>query len=189
MRHLLKLSALQYWNEDATLTNPPLFEPIKQGVGRTAYREATFQILQRGGRKEEFFQEILSHYRAGLKARSFNQFLELEAYFELQIHRLLRNLGCIVEIEPAYSNSTGTVDFRAGSNGQEFYMETTVCGVPSAATSFLNETDVFEKIQCLNYKHFNIYLLSTGACVFQAKVATDFGVKPPLWSITARMTN
>ena len=155
--------------------NEMLFKPVEQRHGLQTARETTFEFLQRGGRKEaveirqwieSWFQAIPDNRRKALEGRlkseRFDQYLG--AIFELEIHEILRRLGCIIEIEPELS-SGGTVDFHVIDKAQEFYIEATVCGIGQGALhSNENEQDAVEKLRKHLKKplHSNLWLSAKG---------------------------
>lgn len=138
--------------------NEMLFKLVEQRHGPQTARETTFEFLQRGGRKEaveirqwieSWFQAIPDNRKKGIEkrltSRHFEQFLA--AMFELEIHEILRRLGCIIEIEPELP-SGGTVDFHVIDKAQEFYMEATVCGIGQGTLHpNENEYDAVEKLR------------------------------------------
>ena len=155
--------------------NEMLFKPVEQKLGPLGARESTFEFLQRGGRKEaveikqwieSWFQAIPDNRKKGikkrLKAKHFQQFLG--AMFELEIHEIFRRLGCVIEIEPKLPGSDGTVDFRVIDQSQEFYVESTVCGIGQGTLhSNKNEQDVIEKLRShLKRLHSDLWLSAKG---------------------------
>ncbi len=139
--------------------NEMLFKPVKQRHGPETAHETTFEFLQRGGRKEaveirqwleSWFQAVPDNRKKGiekrLKSKHFGQFLG--AMFELEIHEILRRLGCVIEIEPDLPGSNGKVDFQVIDKAQEFYIEATVCGLGQGVLhSTENEHDAIEKLR------------------------------------------
>lgn len=156
--------------------NEMLFKPVEQKQGPTTARERTFEFLQRGGRSgaveirqwiESWFQTIPDNRRKALekrlKSERFDQFLG--AMFELEIHEILRRLGCVIEIEPELPGSNGKVDFRVIDKAQEFYIEATVCGLGQGVLhSNENEHDAIEKLRRHLKKplHSNLWLETEG---------------------------
>lgn len=138
--------------------NEMLFQPVEQRQGPSTARETTFEFLQRGGRNgaveirqwiESWFQAVPDDQRKALegrlKSKHFKQFLG--AMFELEVHEILRRLGCMMEWEPELPGS-GTVEFRAIDKNQEFYVEATVCGIGQGGLhSNENEHDAVEKLR------------------------------------------
>ena len=139
--------------------NEILFKAVEQKWGPSTARETTFAFLERGGRKEavEIRQWIESSFQAipdsqrkalekRLKSERDDQFLG--AMFELEIHEILRRLGCVIEIEPGLPGTNGKVDFRVADKSQEFYIEATVCGIGQGSLhSNENEHDAVEKLR------------------------------------------
>ena len=156
--------------------NEMLFKPVEQKQGPSGVRETTFEFLERGGRKEAieikqlieaWFQAIPDNRRKALekrlKSERFDQFLG--AMFELEIHEMLKRLGCVIEIEPSLSGSNGKVDFRVADKSQEFYVEATVCGIGQGLLhSNENEHDAVEKLRKYLRKplHSNLWLSAKG---------------------------
>ena len=110
-----------------------LFEPIVHRSGWIDLDESTFEFLARGGRQEaseigewveEEWSEIPCCRRKGLenrlRSKNFKQFIE--AYFELQVHRLLRRLGLEIDIEPSLAGTAKTVDFRCTAHSTLFFV-------------------------------------------------------------------
>ena len=94
----------------------------------------TFEFLERGARKEavairHWMQDWFAAYpedhreelRRRLQLKSFREFMA--AHFELQVFAMLCRLGCRVEIHPKFTDTRGTVDFRAGHGNDTFYVE------------------------------------------------------------------
>ena len=139
--------------------NEILFKPVEQKWGPSTAHETTFDFLERGGRKEaveirqwieSWFQAIPDNRRKALekrlKSERFDQFLG--AMFELEIHEILKRLGCVIEIESDLPGSNGKVDFQVIDKAQEFYIEATVCGVGQGMLhSNKNEYDAVEKLR------------------------------------------
>ena len=156
--------------------NEMLFKPVEQRQGPITAQETTFEFLQRGGRKEaveirrwieSWFQVVPDNQRRALEGRlkseRFAQFLG--AMFELEIHEILRRLGCVIEIEPELPGSNRKVDFQVIDKAQEFYIETTVCGIGQGALrSNDNEHDAIEKLRRHLKKplHSNLWVSATG---------------------------
>ena len=155
--------------------NEILFKPVEQKWGPSTARETTFDFLERGGRKEaveirqwieSWFQAVPDNRKKGiekrLKSKHFKQFLG--AMFELEVHEILRRLGCDIEIEPELPGG-GTVDFRVIDKSQEFYVEATVCGIGRGALhSNENEQDAVEKLRKhLKRLHSDLRLSAKGA--------------------------
>lgn len=138
--------------------NEMLFKPVEQRQGVSTAQETMFEFLQRGGRNEaveirqwieSWFQAVPDNKRKALegrlKSKHFKQFLG--AMFELEVHGILRRLGCMIEWEPELPGG-GTVEFRVVDKNQEFYVEATVCGIGQGALhSNENEHDAVEKLR------------------------------------------
>ena len=133
-----------------------LFEPIVHRSGWIDLDESTFEFLARGGRQEaseirewmeEEWSEIPCCRRKGLenrlRSKNFKQFIE--AYFELQVHRLLRRLGLEIDIEPSLAGTAKTVDFRCTAHSTLFFVEATVSGMNRLSAN-QNLEDVRRKI-------------------------------------------
>ena len=155
--------------------NEPLFKPVDQFGGPPQERESIFEFLQRRGDKEttEIRQWIEKWYKEypcdkkevlkrRLQSKLYRQFVE--ALFELQVYTVLQRLGCVIEIEPGFSGTEGTVDFRVTKNGQIFHIEATVCGIGQGIFhSNSNEEDVVQKIKDnLISPHSDIWLDADG---------------------------
>ena len=139
--------------------NNMLFKPVEQKQGPITAHETTFEFLQRGGSKEAieirqwieaWFEAIPDKQRKALegrlKSKRFEQFLE--ALFELEVHEILRRLGCIIEMEPELPGSNGTVDFHVIDKAQKFYIEATACGIGQGQLHpHKNEYDAVEKLR------------------------------------------
>ena len=155
--------------------NKMLFKRVEQRHKLQTARETTFEFLQRGGRQEvveirqwveSWFQAVPDNRRKALEGRlrseRFDQYLG--AIFELEIHEILRRLGCVIEIEPELP-SGGTVDFHVIDKAQEFYMEATVCGIGQGLLhSNENEHDAVKKLRKYLRKplHSNLWLSAKG---------------------------
>lgn len=146
----------------------PTSTPIKSG-------ETTFEFIERDGRQysirlrrwiEQWFDSLPNDSKAGfirrLKSRDKENFTG--AMFELQIHTLLKHLNCSVEIEPAFPNAEGRLDFRATHVNQSFYVEATVSGFGQGKLTISpNEEDAVKKLRkAIPSPHSNIVLHSEG---------------------------
>lgn len=165
-----------------------LFESVEQMEGPIKKRETTFEFLQRGGRKEaveirkwmeSWFRKIPHKMRLNLESRlkgNYSQFLS--AFFEIEIHEMLRRLDYCVEFEPSISETRKQIDFFAQQEGQGFYIEATVCGIgQSELIGNSNENDVVEKIKNkLGSIHSDIWLEATGE--LEASLRQERVIKP-----------
>lgn len=117
-----------------------LFEHVVQRAGRRKIDESLFDFLARGGRQgaseirewmEQEWNEIpcwrKSDLGGRLRSKDFKQFIG--AYFELQVHCLLRRLGVGIEIEPSIPGATKKVDFRCTADSAIFFVEARVSGM------------------------------------------------------------
>ncbi len=98
-----------------------------------------------------------------IQLNDFSQFMS--AYFELQVFSILRRLDCEIEIHPKFLETPKSVDFGVKNNGEEFYIEATVCGLgESEFRQNKNEQDAIEKIRNVfpNLHSCNICITSDG---------------------------
>ena len=102
---------------------------------------------------EEWFDEIpsdkKSEFESRLKAKKDETFKG--ALFELQIHRMLKNLGLKIEVEPDLPGTGKKIDFRVhlpNQESQRFYLEAANC-IPkeSKLEGNLNEEEVINEIK------------------------------------------
>ena len=155
--------------------NEQLFKLADQFEGPAYEGESIFEFIQRGGSKEivdirqrmeEWYMEYPCAKKIALKCRLQSEINRefLGALFELQVHTILRRLDCIIEVEPSFPGTDGTVDFRATNDGQIFHIEATVCGIGQGILrSNSNEQDAVQKIKDnLNLPHSDIWLNADG---------------------------
>ena len=133
----------------------PLFDPVEQQQRLPQY-ESVFQFLQRGGRAEAIpirqwmekaFRGVAADRRHQLRQRlkdsAFPGFIS--AYFELQVHEILRRLQCPFDYQPDEPGNY-PADFRVTQADKCFGIE---------AKTFvrdlrLNEGDFVERIRSNN---------------------------------------
>ena len=135
----------------------PALRACRTTVGRDRSRRINVRVpcarrQSRGFRDprwmEEEWSEIPCCRRKGLgnrlQSKNFKQFVE--AYFELQVHRLLRRMGLEIDIEPSLAGTDKTVDFRCTAPGTpSFFVEATVSGLNRLSAN-QNLEDVRRKI-------------------------------------------
>ena len=152
-----------------------LFDDVERRPGPIEFRETTFQWLERCSEDdveprrlwiEGWFADLPRPDRATferrLRSRRFDQFASV--LFEMQVHSLLRRLGCAVDIEPTLAHTRNRVDFLAWSGDQTFYVEATVCGLgKSELRSNDAEDDAVRKIrEGIPSPHSHLWLEATG---------------------------
>ena len=153
-----------------------LFQPVEQRLGPGSANETTFEFLERGARKEavairHWMQDWFAAYpedhreelRRRLQLKSFREFMA--AHFELQVFAMLCRLGCRVEIHPKFTDTRGTVDFRAGHGNDTFYVEATVSGILREGVLWgtANEQDAVDKIRAaFTGAHSHVHLATEG---------------------------
>lgn len=137
-----------------------LFADVEQGGGKIKHRETPFDWLQRCNRQavltrrqwiEGWFGELPCSKQDGIERRLKKDSDKFqEALFEMQVHSILRRMGCSVAIEPDFPGTRNKIDFLAKDvrNDEAFYVEATVSGL---GKSYLdegpNEYDVVEKVR------------------------------------------
>ena len=136
-----------------------LFKPVDQYEGEASVGESAFRFLRRGGRKkavrirnhlETWFESVPSEKKYGierrLKSKDFDTFMSVS--FELQVHNILKQIGCRVVIEPDILNCDKKVDFHAFCEDEDFYIEATVCGLSKEKLNYRdNEHQAVEKLR------------------------------------------
>ena len=153
-----------------------LFRTIEQRRGPGSANETPFEFLERGARTEAvairlwmqkwftaYPEDHREEFRRRLQLKSFREFMA--AYFELQIFAMLRRLGCRVEIHPKFTDTHGTVDFRAVQGSDTFYVEATVSGIlrEGVLRGTANEQDAVDKIRdAFTGAHSHIHLATEG---------------------------
>ena len=163
--------------QDGVLTSREelLFDEVERRPGAIESRETTFQWLERCGDDDvelrrrwiegwfaELPQPVRVNFERRLRSRRFDQFSSV--LFELQVHSLLRRIGCAVDIEPAIAHTRNRIDFLACGGDQRFYVEATVCGLgKSELRSNDAEDDAVRKIRKhLPPLHSHLWLEATG---------------------------
>ncbi len=105
---------------------------------------------------------VRSTFERRLRSRRFDQFASV--LFEMQVHSLLRRLGCAVDIEPTLAHTRNRIDFRARSDDRTFYVEATVCGLGKSELRGNDaEDDAVRKIrEEIPLPHTHLWLEATG---------------------------
>ena len=152
---------------------------VERSEGSGLAQESNYEYLRRSNRPQaieichwmnEWFREFppdaMRQMKSRLKARNGGTFNG--ARFELLVHRMLKRLGLIVEVERELSTTEKRVDFfvlpPSGSNGSAVYIEATVSGFGQGQlSSNWNEYDAVEKIRrYISYPHSDIWLEAEG---------------------------
>ena len=152
---------------------------VERNEGSALAQESNYEYLRRSNRPEaiemchwmnEWFRELppdaLPQMIPRLRARNGDTFNG--ARFELLVHRILKRLGLIVEIERELSTTDKRVDFFVRSpsdqNGSAVYIEATVSGFGQGQlSSNRNEYDAVEKIRRnISGPHSDIWLEAEG---------------------------
>ena len=152
-----------------------LFDDVERRPGPIDFRETNFQWLERCSEDdveprrrwiEAWFAELPCPVRLTferrLRSRRFDQFASV--LFEMQVHSLLRRLGCAVDIEPTLAHTRNRIDFRARSDDRTFYVEATVCGLGKSELRGNDaEDDAVRKIrEEIPLLHSHLWLEATG---------------------------
>ncbi len=152
-----------------------LFDEVERRPGAIEFRETTFEWLERSADEEDklrrgwiesWFAELPDHVRPQFKARLTTRELPdfMAALFEMQVHSLLRRLGCSVGIEPPIPGTENRIDFLARDGDRQFYLEVAVCGLgKSELRSNDAEYDAVRKIrEQFPSPHSHLWLETTG---------------------------
>lgn len=152
---------------------------VERTDGSASAQESNYDYLSRSNRPadieichwmNEWFCELPSDAKPKIKSRltattdtTFNG-----ARFELIVHRMLKRLDLIVEIERELLRTDKKIDFfvcpRPGENGRSVYLEATVSGFGQGQmSSNRNEQDAVEKLsQYFRSPHSDILLKAEG---------------------------
>ena len=157
--------------------------------GAAAPGESTFDYLQRSSRPEsiricqwinEWFEDLPPNQRAAFESRLKDKNSELfqSAVFELQVHTMLRRMGCSVEIEADFPGTDKRIDFLASNDGDLFYVEANQFGFGKGALAVhSNEYDVVMKIR-KRFPNPHSHILLNAQGELNETLGADFVTKP-----------